>query len=221
MTKMTKSEKFIAMHVIIGTTLLLAGLLGLDRVVAEYLHSSGHEGLRVFNKGTSFLDAVTGKEISKFLIGLLLLGCSLALLVPAGTRAISWSAMFISLVQLLGTVLTGVSKNAFGRFRPFQLLASGDWNHEWFAGGSAFPSGHAGFYFGLFMPLAYLFPRWRRPLLLVPWFIAMARVNANDHFISDVAASIVLVGLLTLIFAKLTKQRKESDSSFKPKPLHG
>jgi hypothetical protein len=40
------------------------------------------------------------------------------------------------------------------------------------------------------MLLAYLFPRWRWPLMLVPWFIATARVNANDHFISDVAASI-------------------------------
>jgi membrane-associated phospholipid phosphatase len=216
---MTKNEKFIALHVIIGAALLLAGVLGIDRIVAEYLHSPGHEGLWIFNEGTSFLDAVTSKEISKFLIGLLLLGCSLALLVPARTRAISWSTMFISLVQLLGTLLAGVSKNAFGRVRPFQLLESGDWNHEWFAGGSAFPSGHTGFYFGLFLPLAYLFPRWRWPLMLMPWFIAMARVNANDHFISDVAASIVLVGLLTLIFAKLTKQRKGPNSSFKPKPL--
>jgi hypothetical protein len=58
---MTKSEKFIALHVIIGAALLLAGLLGLDRIVAEYLHSSGHEGLWIFNEGTSFLDAATGK----------------------------------------------------------------------------------------------------------------------------------------------------------------
>lgn len=70
-----------------------------------------------------------------------------------------------------------------------------------------------GILFGLFMPLAYLFPRWRWPLMLTPWFIAVARINANDHFISDVAASIVLVGVITLILAGLTKQRKGPNNS--------
>jgi membrane-associated phospholipid phosphatase len=218
---MTKSDKLIVFHVIIAVALTLAGLFGLDRVVAEYLHSSAYEGLPIFVNGTAFLDIVTGKEISKFLVGSLLMGCALVLLISARTRALAWSAMFVGLVQILGTLLTGVSKNVFGRLRPFQLIESGDWPHGWFVGGSAFPSGHAGFYFGLFMPLAYLFPRWQWPLMLVPWFIAIARVNANDHFISDIAASIVTVGLLTLLIARLTKHRMAPNNSFKPNPLRG
>lgn len=204
---MTRSEKFIILHIAVGATLLIAGLLGLDRTTAEYLHRSGLENLWIFSAGTSLLDTITGKEMSKFLIGLALSGCALVLMAPSRTRALGWSILFVGLVQLLGTLLTGVSKNFFDRLRPFQLLESGDWGHAWFVDGTAFPSGHAGFYFGLFMPLAYLFPRWRWPLMLTPWFIAIARVNANDHFVSDVAASIVFVGALTLILAKMTKQR--------------
>jgi membrane-associated phospholipid phosphatase len=218
---MTRSEKLIALHITVGAALLIVGLLALDRTAAEYLHRSGHEGLWIFNAGTSLLDTITGKEISKFLIGFILLGGSLVLMISSRTRTLGWSVLFVGLVQLLGTLLTGVSKNAFGRLRPFQLLESGDWSNAWFVGGSAFPSGHAGFYFGLFMPLAYLFPRWRWPPMLTPWFIAIARVNANDHFISDVAASIAFVGVLTLILAKVTKQREGPNNSFKPKPLRG
>jgi len=216
---MTQSNKLVVVHVAIGVAAMLAGLLGLDRIVAESVHSSGYERMWIFTQGTLLLDTVTGKEISKFLIGLLLMGCAFGLLVPKRTRILGWSTLFVGLVQLLGTLVTGVSKNFFDRLRPFQLLQSGDWNHEWFVDGSAFPSGHAGFYFGLFMPLAYLFPRWRWPLLLTPWFIAIARVDANDHFISDVAASIALVGVLTLIFAKLAKRRAAAGSSA-PLPIH-
>ena len=107
----------------------------------------------------------------------------------------------------MATLVTGVAKNLFGRLRPFQVLESGDWTHAWFVNGNSFPSGHAGYYFGLFLPLAWLFPRWRWPLLLAPWFIAIARINANDHFVSDVAASMLVVGLLTLLAARLTQQR--------------
>jgi membrane-associated phospholipid phosphatase len=204
---MTRSEKLITVHIAVGAALLIAGLLGVDRTIAEYLRSSGYEDLWVFSAGTALLDTVTGKEISKFLIGLTLSGCALALMVSSKTRALGWVTLFVGLVQLLGTLLTGVSKNVFERLRPFQLLESGDWSHAWFADGSAFPSGHAGFYFGLFMPLAYLFPRWHWPIMLTPWFIAAARVNANDHFVSDVAASIVVAGALTLVLARMTRSK--------------
>ena len=43
--------------------------------------------------------------------------------------------------------------------------------------------------------------------LMTPWFIAAARVDANDHFVSDVAASSVLVGVLTLLLARWLRQQ--------------
>jgi membrane-associated phospholipid phosphatase len=203
---MTRIDRFVGFHIAAGVVVLLAGLLGLDQAIAESLHSSGWEDAWLFRQGTVFLDTITGKEISKFLVGFLLIGGSIVLLASAQTRLAGGSILFAGAVQLFGTLVTGVSKNAFGRLRPFQLIESGDWSHAWFVGGSSFPSGHAGFYFGLFLPLAYLFPRWRWPLMLTPWFIAVARVNANHHFVSDVAASVVLVGIITLLCATLTKR---------------
>jgi membrane-associated phospholipid phosphatase len=196
---MTQPDRFIALHIFAGCLLLCAGLLGLDQGIAEQLHASGLERLWLFDRGTVLLDTISGKDLSKFLIGLVLTAGALALLTHSRTRAPGRSVLLVGAVQLLSTLIAGVSKNAFDRLRPFQVLDGGDWNHVWFAGGSAFPSGHAGFYFGLFMPLAWLFPKWRWPLMITPWFIAIARVNANDHFLSDVAASIVLAGVLTLL----------------------
>ena len=94
-------------------------------------------------------------------------------------------------------------KNVFGRLRPYELFAHADWSHAWFAGGNSFPSGHNAFFWGLFMPLMYLFPRYRFALLLVPVFIALARIDVSMHFASDVLASIALAALVTLLAAML------------------
>ena len=206
---MSKVDRFVWLQVAIGGALLVAGLLGLDRLIAESLRATGQEGLWVLQKGTVLLDTVSGKDVSKFLVGLLLTIAALAMLTVPRSRYAGRRTLFVGLGQLSGTLVTGVSKNVFGRLRPFELLQSGDWSHAWFVGGTAFPSGHAGFYFGLFLPLASLFPRWRWPLMLAPWFIAVARVNANHHFVSDVGASIVIVGLLVLLLGRLVLPRSD------------
>jgi membrane-associated phospholipid phosphatase len=204
---MTQRDKLMIFHLAIGGAMALAGLAGLDQILAHYLRASGTEGIGVLLQGTSLLDTATGKEISKFLVGLAITALGLILLLPAGTRILVRRALFVGIVQLFGTTLTGVLKNVFGRLRPFELLQSGDWSHAWFVGGSAFPSGHAGFYFGLFLPLAYLFPRWWWALLMVPWFIAVARIDANHHFLSDVGVSIVIVAGLCLVFRNVAPNR--------------
>jgi membrane-associated phospholipid phosphatase len=200
-------EAFVLWHVAVAIALLFAGLLGLDRAIAEYFHASGFERIWILDRGTLLLDTVSGKELSKFLPGLVLIGAGLAALYGWKSRRVGWSTLYVGVVQLSATLITGVSKNFFGRLRPFQLFENGEWSHAWFVGGSSFPSGHAGFYFGLFLPLACVFPRWRWPLMIVPWFIAAARVNANDHFMSDVAASIAVTGLLTLWLARVALRR--------------
>lgn len=204
---MSRPARFTLLHVLAGAVLTVAGLLGLDRILAVYLHDFGLQGQRFFLAGTTLLDTLTAKDVSKFLVGLLLIGVAAALFIAARTRWVARGVLFVGLAQLAGTLVTGVAKNLFGRLRPFELLQSGDWSHAWFVDGSSFPSGHAGFYFGLFMPLAWLFPRWRWPLMIIPWFIAVARVDANHHFISDVGASIAIVGMLTLALARLVRRR--------------
>lgn len=210
---MTIRDRFVLLHAAAGAVLLAGGLLGVDRAVAEYLHRTGYEGLWAFVAGTDFLDFVTGKEISKFLPGLSITACAALMLFWPRARTIGRCALFVGLTQLTATLVTGVSKNFFGRLRPFELLQSGDWAHAWFVGGSAFPSGHAGFYFGLFLPLAWLLPHWRWPLIMIPWFIAIARIDANHHFVSDVGASLMIVSLLTLLLTRLVRPEMSRDQA--------
>lgn len=190
----------------LGIVLAVLGLAWADRALATWLDQSALINAPLLQVGTRLLDFATGKEVSKFLLGGSMLLASLALLALKLRRA-GWILFFTASVQLLSTLLTGIAKPLFGRLRPFELLGGGEWNQAWFAGGGSFPSGHAGFYFGLFLPLATLFPRWRWPLLAVPWFVAIARVDANDHFLSDVAVSIVVAALLTLAASKLMATR--------------
>jgi membrane-associated phospholipid phosphatase len=198
---------FVLGHLIAGAVLALSGLLGLDQVVAAGLQGSAYEDLAFFRAGTTLLDTVTAKDASKFLLGLVLVAGAGALFIPARTRALARGALFVGVVQLLSTLLAGVSKNLFGRLRPFEVFQSGDLSHAWFVGGNSFPSGHAAFYFGLFLPLALLFPRWRWPLMFIPWFIAIARIDANHHFMSDVGVSIVMAAALVLALSRMTQPR--------------
>jgi membrane-associated phospholipid phosphatase len=169
-----------------------------DLRLARGVRESGVEGAWLFSEGTRVLDLVTGKEVSKFLLGMLLLASGAGLSAFARTRRHARMLLLVGAVQLLSTLACGVAKNVFGRLRPFEVLGPEVSDPPWFVGGSSFPSGHTGFYFGLCLPLAWLFPRWRWPLLAVPLFIAVARVVANDHFSSDVTASMGVAALLTL-----------------------
>jgi membrane-associated phospholipid phosphatase len=109
--------------------------------------------------------------------------------------------IFTGSVQLTVIGCAWLIKNAFGRLRPYEIIAHGDWHHLWFAGGNSFPSGHVAYFCGLFFPLAYLFPRYRIPLLIVPVYIVIERIDENFHFLSDVLASVALAALVTLAAA--------------------
>jgi membrane-associated phospholipid phosphatase len=101
-------------------------------------------------------------------------------------------------VHLTSYFMALVVKSVFGRLRPTQLLDSQARDASWFVGGGSFPSGHVAYYVSLFLPLMVVFPRWRWPLLFVPTFIVISRVNENDHFLSDTTGSIALVALITV-----------------------
>jgi membrane-associated phospholipid phosphatase len=190
-------------HVVVGAMLAALGILLLDHPVAELVHSTGIEEAWLFAQGTALLDRVSGKGVSKFLLGGVLVLGGIALALLPRTRDAGRGVLYAGTTQLLATLATGTAKNLFGRLRPDALFATPPPDATWFLGGSAFPSGHAGFYFGLLLPLACLFPRWRWPLLAVAWFVAVARVVANDHFVADIGASIAVAGLLAWALAPI------------------
>ena len=115
---------------------------------------------------------------------------------------------FVACAQVVTRLGAAGLKGVFGRLRPFEVIQAGSWDWKFFSGhGNAFPSGHSAFFWGLFFPLAFVFPRYRLPLLIVPIFISIARIGVNDHWCSDVIASAGLAALITLVFIWLFRMK--------------
>ena len=89
----------------------------------------------------------------------------------------------------LAALLVNVVKRIVGRPRPVEFADYGlfsfhplTWNFDF----ESFPSGHSTVNGALFMALALLFPRFRRPLLVLGFYFALTRVFVGAHFPSDV-----------------------------------
>lgn len=182
---------------------MLAGLLVVDQPLAVWIHTSGIEDAAIFRVGLAGLDNFAGIHVSYWLAAVVLaIVGAICLIIDRQSRV---AKMLLAAAAVnaatIGTMMLG--KNLFGRLRPSQVLESGDWAHTWFVGGGSFPSGHASFYFGLFLPLAAACrPLWLRALLLaVPVYVSLARMDLARHFLSDVAASAVMAAIFTLIVA--------------------
>lgn len=179
-----------------GLLLTVAGVGGADRILAR-ADLASDQADRAWRGALSLLDLASGKDIATFLLGAALILAALAR--NAFKRRPLWSGrlFYVGGVQLLCTAIADFAKPPFGRFRPFQAMAEGG-HDRWFMGPDygSFPSGHAAFYAGLFLPLALLFPRWALPLVTVPLLVGAQRIVTNDHYASDVGASFLLAALV-------------------------
>ena len=116
--------------------------------------------------------------------------------------------LFIACAQFVTRFAAGTLKGVFERLRPFEVIQAGNWDWKFFSGhGNSFPSGHGAHFWGLFFPIAFLFPQYRIPLLIVPLFISVARVGVNDHWCSDVLGSISIAAAITLLFIWLFRMK--------------
>jgi len=204
------SKRSLAWTAAVALIAAIVSTLALDRGIAEAVRHSGIESAAMVVKLREILDFFTGSSLTRDYgsIGQVLLGATLVVigalwLLARRTSYTARALIFTGLVQIGTIEASSMLKGVFGRLRPFQLIERGDWSHIWFAGGNSFPSGHVAFFGGLFLPLAYLYPKYRIPLLAVPVFIAFARVDENMHFLSDVLGSIALACIVTLIAAVL------------------
>ena len=202
------NKKALAWIAAIAALIALISIFTIDRSLALAMHGSSIENAAVVERVREFLDIFTGRGLvgTHASLGQLLLGALFIVvgLVWALLRRSSYAAralIFAGAVQLATIEAGWLLKDLFGRLRPFQIIASNDWNHIWFAGGNSFPSGHNAFFWGLLLPLAYLFPKYWIAFLVIPVFIAFARIDENYHFLSDVLAAIALAALVTLLAA--------------------
>src|SRR5205085_5714734 len=172
-----------------------------DQPIAAFVQRIGGSQSFVLRKGTDWLELASCYHISKFFIGFVLLGAGGLLFVWNPTRRLAWMLVFIGSSHLVCRVTAGALKEVFHRLRPFDVIEAGTWDWNFFGSrGNAFPSGHSAHFWGLFFPLAFLFPRYRFLFANAPVFITVARVGVNDHWCSDVFASAGLAALITLLF---------------------
>jgi len=186
-----------------GALMLAAGLLGADQPLARLTAEQSALDLAL-SQTLDLLDLVSGKEITNFLLGFLLIIAGLGLNTLTKRPLLRGRLLYVGAVQFVATTVADLAKPPFGRFRPFQALNDGRWTDHWFmgAGYGSFPSGHAAFYAGLFVPLAVIYPRWAAPLLALPLLIGFQRVSSHDHYLSDVGASFVVAGLAGAVLSR-------------------
>ncbi len=171
----------------------LLSIFTLDRPLSDW--SAAHpRGGSIWETGTRLMDTVFLKGVSNFLLGPVLLIAGGVLLVLRSTRRNGWMLVYVGAVQFTCTVVADLAKPLIGRLAPDEAIAGVD---HWLAGGNAFPSGHTAFYAGLFFPLMLISPRWTFVFAVPPLFIAAARVLENDHYLSDVSASLGLAALVS------------------------
>jgi membrane-associated phospholipid phosphatase len=176
----------------------VAAILFLDRPLAEFIHARGGFLPGLFISGTVFLERAFGWEISKYLLGFLVVGSGLLLRVLKKQNWLSGALLVIGVSHLLGRLTAGTLKNVFERLRPEELLMTAQSTGFFAAEGNSFPSAHAAHFWSLFFPLALFCKRAYWPwLLLVPVFISVARIGVNHHFLGDVFAGIGVAAFVT------------------------
>lgn len=178
-----------------------------DRPLAIALAPTATLARRLTTPPMTALEWATLLPLTKFALGFLLLAAGLVLAWRAPTRDLGRFLGVVGGIHMTTRLLTGVLKVPFGRARPYEVLATGDWRHEWFGDGGAFPSGHAAHFWALLLPVAWRWPRTRIPLLVVTLFVSLSRIAVNDHYLSDVLASIAIAAFMTAGFLDWWERR--------------
>ena len=196
---MRAGERWLIGVLIVGLAGMVAGFAGLDRVLAA---AKFDQIGPVLNEAVAWLDLIFWKGRADYAaVGVMLIAAPVVARLAGPRHARLWAGAAIS--AALSIALSHGLKPVFGRFRPFQAQEVLGQPDLWFAGGTSFPSGHAGFYAGLFLPLALFWPKLAPLILVVPLLVVAQRVTMDFHYLSDVSAGVALAALLTLSVSRI------------------
>jgi membrane-associated phospholipid phosphatase len=143
--------------------------------------------------------------------------------------------LFLLYVNLFSGLISVILKPLFGRLRPWKLENGGDGYGFLIAQNpdfsfleniryqiemliqnsthySSFPSGHTTTSMAVFTYLMILFPRYAYVWISVTLLSLMSRIFANDHFVSDLLAGIIVGVLSTLFIYSKMKDKLEKNS---------
>ncbi len=190
----------------------LASIYWIDRPLCVFIHENLPSVGKRVGPGATALEIAFGFPVSKYLLGFAGLAIGLIFYVVDKNVKRANLFFFLALTHIVSRLTAGVLKNVFLRARPYEFLAgSGATKDFWISGGSSFPSGHAVHFFGLFLPLVFLYPK-QSVWLVVPVFVGVSRVLENDHYLSDVLTSVYIAYFFTFVFARLFRIRsREGD----------
>jgi membrane-associated phospholipid phosphatase len=202
------NRRQISYSILVSLALTFLSIFFFDQPVAAFVQRVGGRSSAILQQGTSLLEVISGFPIAKYALTYALLTAGLILFAWKCTRSAAWMLLFVACAQFATRIAAGALKSVFERLRPFEVIQAGNWDWKFFSGhGNSFPSGHGAHFWGLFFPLAFLFPRYRSPLLIIPLFISVARVGVNDHWCSDVLGSIAIAAAVTLFFIWLFRMK--------------
>ncbi len=201
------NRRQLVLFFLVAVALIFLSIFLLDQPVAAFAQRAGGRQSPVLQEGTHWLEVASGftiPRIGRYFLAYVLLGAAAILFIARSTRNLAWILLFVGSTHLVTRLVVGMLKNVFNRLRPFEVIEAGNWDWKFFGDhGSSFPSGHSAHFWSLFLPLMFLFPRYRLLFLIIPVFITIARVGVNDHWCSDVIASAGMAALFTLLFAWL------------------
>ena len=205
------NRRQICYSLVVSLVLALLSIFFFDQPIAAFVQRVGGRSSVILQQGTSFLEVISGFPIHRYALSFALLAAGLILFIWKSTRSAAWMLLFVGSAQFVTRIAVATLKSIFERLRPFEVIQAGDWDSKFFSGhGNSFPSGHAAHFWGLFFPLAFLFPKYRLPLLIIPLFISVARVGVNDHWCSDVLGSMVIAAAITLFFIWLFRMKERT-----------
>ena len=143
--------------------------------------------------------------------------------------------LFLLYSNLFSGIISLILKHIFGRIRPWGLRDGGDefgfllfknfdmgfiekmkFHISTIADApttyTSFPSGHTTTVFAFFTYLSLLFPKYIYIWLMGAIIMVSSRILANDHFISDILAG-VIVGTISTMFIYSKMKKKISNST--------
>ncbi|MGE3544669.1 MAG: phosphatase PAP2 family protein, partial [Kofleriaceae bacterium] len=184
-----------------GITAVLAAIamLFVDEATARLV--AGYQPSPLWSQLLAVLEHAMGLSIHRWAFAAALVAGAV---VTWAHRPWRWQAriwLWLATTHVISRLLTNELKDATGRVRPPAWLEHGGatFGHDGL-GSAAFPSGHVALFASVIVPLAIVAPR-TRPLLAIVVFVAIARIVANAHWVSDTLAAVTLVALVAWALA--------------------
>lgn len=184
--------------------------LTIDKPLARLIDR--YQPLALWDRGIDLLEWVILLPLWKFALPVGLVLGMVATATVAAWRGAAPAWMFVAGVHLASRLTVNWIKDATGRFRPTQWLASGWEDSFGWVSGISFPSGHVVLFASLAFPIAILWPRrWViAAAATTVGFVATARIAVNAHFVSDALGAITLAAWWTWLIGGAVRPLRSS-----------